>query len=115
MECSHRNGEIDGYRLIYYPTMNSGDNESIFKDGSNTKIFTIVGLEPRVDYTLALGAVSGNYTLFGPESSRMVQTSVPQGIIMPISGPFCNRCNVYIQLLNFSSMVKCTVTIASYH
>ena len=95
--------------------MNSGDNESILIDGSNTKTFTIVGLEPRVNYTLALGAVGGNYTLFGPQSSRMVQTSVPQGIIIPISGPFYNRCNVYMQLLNFSSTVKCTVTIASYH
>ena len=82
MECSHRNGEIDGYRLIYYPTMNSGDNESILIDGSNTTTFTIVGLQPRVDYTLALGAVGQDYTLLGPQSSRMVQTSVPQGIIM---------------------------------
>ena len=112
MECSQRNGEIDGYRLIYYPTMNSGDNESILIDGSNTNTFIIVGLQPRVDYTLALGAVSGNYTLFGPESSRMVQTSVPQGIIMPISGPFYNRCNVYMQVLEFSSMVRCMATIA---
>ena len=80
MECSQRNGEIDGYRLIYYPTMNSGDNESFLIDGSNTNTYTVVGLQPRVDYTLKLGAVGGNYTLFGPENSRMVQTSVPPGI-----------------------------------
>jgi hypothetical protein len=72
--------------------MNSGDMESISIDGSNTNTFTIVGLQPRIGYTLTLRAVSGNYTLFGEESRRMVQTSVPQGIIMLIiCGSFYNR------------------------
>ena len=61
MECSQRNGEIDGYRLIYNPTMNSDDNENILIDGSNTNTYTVVGLQPQVDYTLVLGAVGGNY------------------------------------------------------
>ena len=85
MECSQRNGEIDGYRLIYYPnTMNTGDNESILIDGSNTNTFKIVGLQPRVNYTLNLGAVGRNHTFFDEESSKMVQTSVPTGIIIII-------------------------------
>ena len=82
MKCSQRNGRIDGYRLIYYPTIYSyccSDNESILINGSNTNTFTIVGLQPRADYTLKLGAVGGNYTLFGPESRGTVQTSVPPG------------------------------------
>ena len=45
----------------------------------------------------------------------MVQTSVPSGIIVPISGPFCDRYNVHMQVLEFSSMVKCMATIASCH
>ena len=112
MECSQRNGEIDGYRLIYYPTMNSGDNESILIDGNNTNNFIIVGLQPRVDYTLNLGAIGRNYTFYDEESSRMVQTSVPPGIITPLSGQFCNKQNVNMQILEFSSMVKCTATMA---
>ena len=81
MECSERNGEIDGYRLIYHPTMDSGDNENISIDGSNTTTFTIVGLQPRVDYTLILGAVGGNYTLFNESISTSISTStsIPQG------------------------------------
>ena len=110
MECSQRNGEIDGYRLIYYPTMNSDDNESISIDGSNTNNFTIDGLQPRVDYTLNLGAIGRNYTFYDKESSRMVQTSVPLGIITPISGQFCNKHNVNMQVLEFSFMVKCMAT-----
>ena len=114
MKCSQRNGRIDGYRLIYYSTIYSyycSDNESILINGSNTNTFTIVGLQPRVNYTLKLGAVGGNYTLFGPESRVMVQTSVPPGnVIFPISGPFYNIINM--QLLDFSSMVKCMATIA---
>ena len=80
VECSQRNGEIDGYRLIYYPqTMDIGDNESILIDGSNINTYTVVGLQPRVGYILKLGAVGGNYTLFGPESTRMEETLVPPG------------------------------------
>ena len=115
VECSQRNGEIDGYRLIYYPTINTGDNESILIDGSNTNTYTVVGLQPRIYYTLVLGAVGGNYTLFGPENSRMVLTSVPQGIIMPTSDPFSDSYNANMQLLDFSSMVKCMATIALCH
>ena len=85
MECSQRNGEIDGYRLIYYPTMDSGDNESILIDGSNTNHFTIVGLQPRVEYTLTLGAVGGNSTLFGVNNSTSISTLTPQG--KPFSCP----------------------------
>ena len=90
MECSQRNGRIDGYRLIYYPTGNSGDMESILIDGSYTDTFTIVGLQPRVDYTLNLTAASGNYTLFSEESSIISKlTSTPPGkhqtpLILPI-------------------------------
>ena len=80
MECSQRNGEIDGYRLIYYPTMNRIDNESIIINSSNTRTFTIVGLQPSISYTLNLGALGGNYSLYGRESSITVQTSVPEGI-----------------------------------
>ncbi len=114
VECSQRNGEIDGYRLIYYPTMNSDDNESILIDGSNTNTFTIIGLQPRVNYTLILRAVGGNYTLAGEmEIRESVETSMPHGIIvLPISGPFFNRYNVNIQVLDFSSTVKCMATTA---
>ena len=82
MECSQRNGRIDGYRLIYYPTMNSRDTDSVLINGSKTSTFIVVGLQPRVNYTLTLEAVGGNDTLFGEESRRTVLTSVPQGIIV---------------------------------
>ena len=112
VECSQRNGRIDGYRLIYYPTMNSNNNESVLIDGSNTNTYKVIGLQPRVEYTLVLGAFGGNYSLFGDESRTVVLTSVPQGIIMSISGPFYNRYNIIMQLLDFSSMVKCMAIIA---
>jgi hypothetical protein len=77
--------------------MKSGDNETILIDGSNSNTFTIVGLQPRIDYTLTLRAVGGNYTLSGEmEIRESVETSVPQSIILlSISGPFYNR---YIML-----------------
>ena len=79
MECSQRNGRIDGYRLIYFPTVDSDDIENILINGSNTSAFTIVVLQPRVHYTLLLRAVGGNYTLFGENSSISESTSIPRG------------------------------------
>ena len=64
--------------------MKSSDSESILINGSNINAYTIIGLQPRVNYTLILGAVRGNYLSFGEESRRIVQTSIPQGIIMSI-------------------------------
>ena len=80
MECSQRNGRIDGYRLIYYPNMNSSDNESVVINGSNINTFTVVGLQPGINYTLTLEVASRNYSLFGNEIRRTVSTSMPQGI-----------------------------------
>ena len=80
MECSQRNGRIDGYRLVYYPTMDSSNNESILINGSNTNTYVIIGLQPRINYTLTLWAVSENYFLFRIESSnKTVLTLMPQG------------------------------------
>ena len=80
MECSQRNGEIDGYRLIYYPTNSSSDNQSVLIYGSDNRTFTIVGLQPRTNYTLKLAAASSNYTLFGPDIKEIVITSIPNGM-----------------------------------
>ena len=79
VECSQRNGEIDGYRLIYFPSANSSDNESILINGSNSKTFTIVGLQPRMNYTLILEAVNSELSLFGPDAQETVITQNPDG------------------------------------
>ena len=79
VECSQRNGEIGGYRLVYYPTTDSSDNESVLIDDSNSKTFTIVGLQPRTNYTLRLEAVNTELSLFGPDAQETVITTNPDG------------------------------------
>ena len=80
VECSQRNGEINGYRLLYFPTRRSNENQSILINGSTNTSFTIVGLQPRAECTLRLSAVNGNYTLFGPDSEQTMVTSKPNGM-----------------------------------
>ena len=86
MECSQHNGRIDGYRLVYYPTMNSSNNETVLVNGSNKNTYTTVGLPPRINYTFKLAAFSSKYqdSYFGPESMVNAITSVPQGIVSHI-------------------------------
>lgn len=112
MECSQRNGRIDGYRLSYYPTMNSSDDEAILIDGSNTNTYTIVGLQPRVNYTLTLRAIGGNYSLFGKEERRTVKISEPKGIIVSVFLVHSVRYFNNTQVLDYSSTVECMATIA---
>ena len=81
VECSQRNGEIDGYRLVYYPTTDSSDNnKSVLINDSNSKTFTIVGLQPRMNYTVRLEAVNTELSLIGPGAQKTVITSDPNGI-----------------------------------
>lgn len=113
MECSLRNGRIDGYELVYYPTMTkSSDVETIPIDGSNTNTYTIVGLQPRANYTLMLRAIGGNYSLFGTEERIIIQTSEPKGKIMSVFLVYSIRYFNDTQVLDFSSMVKSMATIA---
>ena len=114
MECSQRNGMIDGYRLVYYPTRDSSDDEAVQIDGSNTNTYTIVGLQPRVKYTFKLAAFGGNYSYIGPNSTITATTSVPQGIVSHKYSPIFVKPQLlsHLQLLDFSSMVECMATTA---
>ena len=85
VECSLRNGPIDGYRLIYNHTSYNqngdilyNDTEVIFVKG-NPRSFTIIGLQPSITYTITFEAINRNYTSFGPIVHRAVDTSQPNG------------------------------------
>ena len=66
---------------IYYPTDDSSDIESVFINSSNSKSFTIVGLQPRINYTLTLEAVNTKLLLIGQGAQELVTvvTSNPDG------------------------------------
>ena len=100
MECSKRNGEIDGYTLLYYPNDDQINNESLLiNDGSSTS-FTLVGLQPRMTYTLRLKA--GNNTVSSPNNmqyaEQTVNTTVPPGIL--IDNSFVRNDNIIMTSYN---------------
>ena len=100
--------------MIYHPTANSSDNESVLINDSNSKAFTIVGLQPRMNYTVTLEAVNIELSLFGPDVQETVITSDPNGtklsLLFPSSITFFR-----LQLLEFCFKVNFTVTKVLWH
>ena len=80
VECSQRNGPIDGYRLNHYRTYDKLDNKSIIIHGGGSRTFTIAGLQPRFNYTFTIEAINQNYTSFGPHTRTTVVMSVPKSM-----------------------------------
>ena len=82
VECSQQNGEIDGYTLMYYPNYDPSNRESIWINDESSTSFTLVGLQPRMTYTLRLTA--GNNTVYSSNNihyaEQTVNTTVPPGI-----------------------------------
>ena len=62
--CSHQNGPITGYKLVYNDT--SGNNVSVDILGNNHRLYNIQGLTPSTRYTIAVAAVNDGGT--GPYS-----------------------------------------------
>ena len=85
VECSLRNGPIDGYRLIYNHTSYNQDGDILYNDTEvifvkgNPRSFTIIGLQPSITYTMTVEAINRNYSSFGPKVYRAVVTSQPNG------------------------------------
>ena len=82
VECSLRNGEIDGYSLMYYPSNDQSYSESIWINDGRSSSFTLIGLQPQMTYTLRLVAV--NDAVSTSDSIKYavetVTTTVPFGI-----------------------------------
>ena len=82
VECLQRNGDINQYRVMYYPTSNSNNNAIRFVDGTgdNERVFTAVGLLPRTRYTFSVQAYYAMaMDLHVPSATVDVETSIPQG------------------------------------
>lgn len=81
VECLQRNGEINRYRVMYYPTSDSNDNTISYVDGTgdSERVFTAIGLLPRTSYTFRVQAYYTMAMELVPSATIDVETSIPQG------------------------------------
>ena len=108
LDCLDRNGDISLYRVKYGPT-SSMDTVPMTTDVS-TRMFTAIGLAPRMSYTFEVEAFNFN---IGPPASISVATSVPESELQNfniLSQRFYFSVLAPSQVLVFFSMVCSMVT-----
>ena len=82
VHCQERNGRIDGYRVVYYPTLSS-DNDQIARTIAGTegsdRMFSITGLPPRTNYTFEVQALNFFLAMHSVPVVYTTSTTAPQG------------------------------------
>ena len=82
VHCQERNGRIDGYRVVYYPTLSS-DNDQIARTIAGTegsdRMFSITGLPPRTNYTFEVQALNFFLATDSVPVVYTTSTTAPQG------------------------------------
>ena len=84
VHCQERNGRIDGYRVVYYPTLSS-DNDQIARTIAGTegsdRMFSITGLPPRTNYTFEVQALNLFFAMHSVPAvyNYTTSTTAPQG------------------------------------
>ena len=81
MACQDRNGDVDAYRVVYYPTADPGDSvtQPLAGTNDNDRMFTVTGLPPRTSYTFEVLAVNSGLFVRGAVSTLTVSTTAPPG------------------------------------
>ena len=79
VNCRDRNGHINGYSVIYYPTgtdQRGPDARASIIAGTNKRMFGINGLPPLTSYTFEVDAINFQW---GPAVIITANTTAPQG------------------------------------
>lgn len=84
VDCRDRNGRIEGYNVIYYPTANPIASERYGKTipgtGDHQRMLSIIGLPPLTSYTFEVSALNpvlyGDW--WGPAVNITASTTAPQ-------------------------------------
>ena len=84
VNCLERNGRIDSYVVIYYPTSNPSGIQArtISGVGDSDRIFSLPGLPPQTSYTFEVEA--GNPLIRDPGAIATinVSTAAPQSKVL---------------------------------
>ena len=114
--CQDRNGDVDAYRVTYYPTEDSIDSNTrpIAGTSDNNRMFTVTGLPPRTSYTFEVQAVNSGLFVRGTPATLTVSSSAPQSELLTFSLLRKSEINVIVccpfQTLVFSLMVNSILT-----
>ena len=81
IDCQERNGHIDNYRVVYYPSSDPSDRVARTLVGTeyNDRVFSINGLPPRTSYTFEVQASNPFIDMRGPPAFYTANTTAPQG------------------------------------
>ena len=81
VNCVDRNGRIDSYFIIFYPTSNPNDfdAQTVFGTGESDRMFSLAGLPPRTNYTFEVQANNPRVIDRGALATITVSTTAPQG------------------------------------
>ena len=80
VDCQERNGHTDGYRIVYFPTLNPSYliARTISGTRDNNRMFSITGLPPRSNYTFEVQASNTLLGTRGPPAFYTASTTAPQ-------------------------------------
>lgn len=79
VQCLQRNGQINQYKVTYYPTADDDNPSSeLLEESHRHRTFTAVGLPPQTSYTFEVEAVNTAISLASPPATLTVVTATPQ-------------------------------------
>ena len=80
MNCVERNGGIDSYVVLFYPTLNPSGREArtVIGTGDSDRMFSITGLPPLTNYTFEVRAFNPLVSDPGAIATITVSTTAPQ-------------------------------------
>ena len=79
VDCQDRNGNINGYRIIYFPISNP-IAQTVSGTRHSDRMLHIVGLPPQTNYTFEIQAINLQAGLVGVPTTTNVSTTAPQSI-----------------------------------
>jgi hypothetical protein len=81
VNCVDRNGDIDSYFVIFYPTSNPSDRsaQTVLGTGDSDRMFRLTGLPPQTSYTFEVEASNPLIRDPGAIATTTVSTTMPLG------------------------------------
>jgi hypothetical protein len=115
VNCVDRNGEIDSYIVIFYPTSNPSDRsaQTVSGTGDSDRMLSIAGLPPRTSYTFEVDANNPLIRDRGAIATTNVSTTAPLG---ELSYQNSKQTNEFLTVMDalFKALLPCTLFFCTY-
>jgi hypothetical protein len=112
VDCVDRNGEIDSYIIIFYPTSNPSDlsARTVFGTGDSDRMFRLTGVPPRTSYTFEIDANNPLIRDPGALATITASTTAPLG---ELSYQDSKQTNEFLTVMDtlFITLLPCTLLL----